>query len=395
MKPYEDPELFENTSIAFSYRTDAELMQARWLFKLIEKPSIVTFGKKILPLADKLHIPYHWFVKKTIFRQFCGGETMQESLPTIERLYQFGVKSILDYSVEGKESEDDFEHTCLKIIEIIRFSKDKPAIPFAVFKMTGIGRFALLEKVSKQYPLTANELKEWERVQSRVNSICAEAALCDLPVMIDAEESWIQPAIDTLAEEMMWKYNIDKPVVYTTLQMYRHDRFEYLKTLLLRARELNRKIGVKIVRGAYMEKERERARQLGYTDPIQPDKASSDRDYDYALRLVVDNLDQFGLVAGTHNEESCRVLMRAMADYNVHNDDPRVYFSQLYGMSDHLSFNLAALRYNVVKYVPFGPVQDVLPYLIRRAEENTSVAGQTGRELSLINKELKRRNLIE
>lgn len=394
MKPYEDPELFDNTEIAFRYRTDSELRQARWLFKLIENPSTVSLGKKLLYLADKLHIPYQWIVKKTIFRQFCGGETIQESLPTIERLYRYGIKSILDYSVEGKDSEDDFEHTCRKIIEIIRFSKGKSSIPFAVFKMTGVGRFALLEKVSQKNSLTANEQREWERVQSRVNSICAEAALCDVPVMIDAEESWIQSAIDALAEEMMWTYNIDKPVVYTTLQMYRHDRFAYLKELLLRAKELNRKVGVKIVRGAYMEKERERARLLGYADPIQPDKASSDRDYDYALRLVVDNLQHFGLVAGTHNEESCRVLMRAMDDYKVPNDDPRIYFSQLYGMSDHLSFNLAALKYNVVKYVPFGPVKEVLPYLIRRAEENTSVAGQTGRELSLINKELKRRNLL-
>ncbi|MFN4299568.1 MAG: proline dehydrogenase family protein [Thermaurantimonas sp.] len=392
MKPYDDPNLFENTEKAFRYRTDAELRRARWLFKLIENPSTVAWGKKMLALADKVKLPYQWAVKATVFRQFCGGETMQECISTIDRLYQYGVKSILDYSVEGKETEDDFEHTCLKIIEIIRFSKDKPAIPFAVFKMTGMGRFALLERISSGETLTPEELREWERVKARVHSICTEAATSDVPVMIDAEESWIQPAIDALAEEMMWEFNVHKPIVYTTLQMYRHDRFPYLKDLLLRARERERYVGVKIVRGAYMEKERERARQLGYTDPIQPDKASSDRDYDYALRLVVDNLSTFGLVAGTHNEESCRTLMRAMDDYRIPNNDPRIYFSQLYGMSDHLSFNLSALGYNVVKYVPFGPVRDVLPYLIRRAEENTSVAGQTGRELSLIQKELKRRN---
>ncbi|MFN3951885.1 MAG: proline dehydrogenase family protein [Thermaurantimonas sp.] len=391
MKPFEDPNFFEDTEKAFRYRTDSELKRARFLFKVIENPAVVLWGKRLLTIADKIRLPYHWAVKATVFKQFCGGETMQESISTIDRLHQYGVKSILDYSVEGKDSEDDFEHTCLKINEIIRFSKDKPAIPFAVFKMTGMGRFALLERVSSGARLTQEENREWERVKARVYSICTEAASCDVPVMIDAEESWIQPAIDMIAEEMMWKFNLHKPLVYTTLQMYRHDRFSYLNDLLQKAHTQKRFVGVKIVRGAYMEKERERARKLGYTDPIQPDKASSDRDYDQALRLIVQNLDVFGLVAGTHNEESCRVLMRAMDDYSVENSDPRIFFSQLYGMSDHLSFNLSDRGYNVVKYVPFGPVGDVLPYLIRRAEENTSVAGQTGRELSLIQKELKRR----
>lgn len=394
MKPFEDPNFFEDTEKAFRYRTDSELRRARFLFKIIENPSTVVWGKKLLALADKLKIPYQWAVKATVFKQFCGGETMEECISTIDRLYQYGVKSILDYSVEGKDSEDDFEHTCMKINQIIQFSKGKPAIPFAVFKMTGMGRFELLERVSSGTHLTDAETREWERVKARVHSICLEAASCNVPVMIDAEESWIQPAIDSIAEQMMWEFNVNKPIVYTTLQMYRHDRYSYLKNLLVQAKHSHRFVGVKIVRGAYMEKERERARKLGYADPIQPDKASSDRDYDHALRLIVQNLDVFGLVAGTHNEESCRVLMRAMDDHKVNNSDSRVYFSQLYGMSDHLSFNLSANGYNVVKYVPFGPVGDVLPYLIRRAEENTSVAGQTGRELSLIQKEINRRKKI-
>ena len=384
---------FNNTEIAFRYRTDSELQRGKWLFEAVANPKIVSLGKKALDLAFAIHLPVEGIIKSTVFSQFCGGEDVPSCTKTIQKLAAHQVNVILDYSVEGKEREEDFNRTCQQLCEIIDFSKKNPAIPFAVFKVTGLGRMDLLEKVSLQKPLSSAEESDWSQVKNRVNTICKCAFEAGLPVMIDAEESWIQGAIDQLAEEMIFTYNKDKAIVYNTLQMYRHDRLAYLGTLLEKCKAKKVYLGVKIVRGAYMEKERVRAAQMNYPDPIQPNKVASDRDYDAALRFVIQNIESTALVAGTHNEESCRVLLNAMNDLQMASNHPNIYFSQLFGMSDNLSFNLADAGFNVVKYLPFGPVKDVMPYLIRRAEENTSVAGQTGRELSLIKKELKRRKL--
>ena len=382
---------FNNTEIAFRYRTDSELKKGKWLFEAVANPKLVKLGKASLDFAFAIKLPVEGIIRKTVFQQFCGGEDMPSCQKTIDKLYNFGVQVILDYSVEGKEREEDFDATCKQLCDIIQFSKNNSAIPFAVFKTTGLARFALLEKVSKGEKLNENEQLEWQKAKNRVFKICTAAHQVGLPTMIDAEESWIQAAIDQLAEEMMFLYNKERAIIYNTLQMYRHDRLEYLGQLLEKCQEKNVFCGVKIVRGAYMEKERARATELQYKDPIQPNKEASDRDYDASLRFIINNIDKMSLVAGTHNEDSCRVLIQAMSDLGMSNNHPSVYFSQLYGMSDNLSFNLAEAGYRVVKYLPFGPVRDVMPYLIRRAEENTSVAGQTGRELSLIKKELKRR----
>ncbi len=384
---------FNNTEIAFRYRSDSELKRGKWLFEAVANPGLVSLGKKALDFAFAIKLPVEGIIKSTVFNQFCGGEDVPSCTKTIERLDAHGVKVILDYSVEGKEREEDFDRTCKQLCDIIEFSKNNTAIPFAVFKVTGLARMAILEKISSHTELITNEQSEWDKAKNRVFTICKKAFDAQLPVMIDAEESWIQGAIDQLAEEMIFTFNQHKSIVYNTLQMYRHDRLAYLGTLLEKCKENKVFLGVKIVRGAYMEKERERAAQLGYQDPIQPNKEASDRDYDAALRFVIQNITQISLVAGTHNEESCKVLLNAMTDLQMASNHPSIYYSQLFGMSDHLSFNLANAGYNVVKYLPFGPVRDVMPYLIRRAEENTSVAGQTGRELSLIKKELRRRKL--
>lgn len=384
---------FENTEQAFAYRSDADLRKSYFLFRMIGNPGLVTFGNWATRWALKLNLPIKGVVKKTIYRQFVGGETMAEALPMAQRIADFGVQCILDYSAEGKEEEKVFDETMQIVMESISYAAQHQAVfPLSVFKVTGVARFALLEKVSNQSSLTEKEQEEWNRVLHRVNSICQWAAGKNQPVMMDAEESWIQPAIDRLAEDMMRKYNTHSALVYTTVQMYRHDRLAYLADLLQRMKADNLFVGVKVVRGAYMEKERDRAKEKGYPSPIQPDKASTDRDYNAAVSLVLDHLDFAALVAGTHNEESSAALMKLMESKGLPNHEPHVFFSQLFGMSDHISFNLAKEGYRVVKYLPFGPVHDVLPYLIRRAEENTSVAGQTSRELNLITKELRRRS---
>lgn len=382
---------FQNTEIAFKAKSNADLKRAHWLFRAIGKPWLVSSGSWLATTSLKLGLPVKGLIRATVFKQFCGGESIPACASAISVMNALGVQSILDYSVEGKETEKDFERTCEKTIETIRFGKDNPGLPLAVFKPTGMSRNALMEKVSNGQALTPAEEQEWGRVRERFRRIAKTAAELRQPVMIDAEETWIQPAADALAEELMKEFNTDGCWVYTTLQMYRHDRLEYLRKLGAWGREQGIKVGVKIVRGAYMEKERDRAEELGYPSPIQPDKTSTDRDYNEALRYILDNLDLFYLVAGTHNEESAGLLVKLMEEKGTDKRDPRVYFSQLYGMSDHISFNLAAAGYHVVKYLPFGPVEDVLPYLIRRAEENTSVAGQTGRELRLIREELRRR----
>jgi proline dehydrogenase len=384
---------FENTEIAFSAKSNAELEKAYWLFKLMSNPSLVKMGKFSTEIAVSFHLPVIWLIKSTIFKQFCGGESLKDCDKTVSSLAKYNIKSILDYSVEGKQTEHAFDATAKEIIATIhKAATNKRNIPFAVFKVTGIARFELLKRISANAILNESEQKEFERVKLRMINICQKAYELEIPVMIDAEESWIQQAIDSLAEEMMQLYNKQWACVFNTLQMYRWDRLAFLKQAFTDARQKDFILGVKLVRGAYMEKERLRARRKTYESPIHKEKNATDKDFDLALKFCVDNIHRIAVFAGTHNESSSFYLTELLKQSNISKCDERIWFSQLYGMSDHISYNLAKAGYNVVKYVPYGPVREVIPYLIRRAQENTSIAGQTGRELSLILKEKQRRH---
>ena len=383
---------FDNTEVAFSSKSNRDLKRAYWLFRIIASPSIVKFGKKATNLALNLRLPISAPIKATIFRQFCGGETIAECDRTIADLGKFGIGTILDYSVEGKTSNEDFDQTVDIIIQTIHRAANDPHIPFAVFKVTGIGRHDLIEKASTAgYVPTSEEKAEIDVIVSRIDLICKAAYEAGTSVFIDAEESWIQDAIDQWTFDMMLKYNKEKCIVFNTLQMYRHDRLAFLTDCLALANEPHVKYGIKLVRGAYMEKERARAIEKGYPSPIQATKADTDKDYNAALKVIVEHRSVFSLCAGTHNEDSSELLMTFMQEAQIDPQSEQFYFAQLLGMSDHISYNVAHANYHVAKYVPFGPVKEVLPYLLRRADENTSVAGQTGRELSLIMKELDRR----
>ncbi len=383
---------FDNTEIAFNGKSNKELKRAYWLFRIVANPGMVKFGKWASNFAIKTRLPINGIIKRTIFQQFCGGTSIQDSLATAEKLASRNVKSILDYSIEGKTTEEDFDKTVNEIIKTIQQAGINPNIPFAVFKVTGICRFEILEKATGSVDnLSAEERTFYQKLVERIDRICAEAKNLSVPIFIDAEESWIQDTIDRIVTDMSSKYNKERAIVYNTVQMYRHDRLAYVDNAINRARENTYFLGLKIVRGAYMEKERERALEKGYPSPIQPDKKSCDRDFNEAMKSCIDNIDIVSICAGTHNEESAQLLCTLMEERNIAKNDKRVYFAQLLGMSDHISFNLADSGYMVAKYVPYGPIREVLPYLIRRAEENTSVAGQTGRELSLIMKEIKRR----
>jgi proline dehydrogenase len=383
---------FDNTEIAFKSKTSYDLKSAKVLFNMMSSNSMVKFGRWFTNIAFSIHLPVKGIIKKTIFKQFCGGESIKECEKIIATLNKYGVGTILDYSVEGKEGDDDLDSTVLEIIATIKKAGSSMAIPFSVFKPTGIAQFSILEKANEGINnLNEKELEAYNKIAERFDTICKAAYELDVPLFIDAEDSWIQKTIDRLCENMMGKYNTEKVVIYTTLQFYRWDRLDYLKDLHKKAKENNCKIGVKLVRGAYMEKERERANDMGYKDPIQPTKEATDNDYDLALKYCVENLEDISICAGTHNEDSSQFLADLMRKIGVDKTDKRIYFAQLLGMSDHISFNLSSEKYNVAKYVPYGPVNEVLPYLIRRAEENTSVAGQTSRELSLIQKEIRRR----
>jgi proline dehydrogenase len=385
---------FENTEIAFQHKNKQALRKAYTLFKILGSPVFVNIGKQLMRFALFLRLPIKWIVKPTIFEQFCGGETIAECASTTRILDARNVGTILDYSVEGKEDEEDFEATCLEIQKTVQTAHNNQHIPFCVFKVTGVASNKLLEKVNAGKTLNNKEQEEFDRVEGRVNAICELAASTGTPVFIDAEESWIQDAIDQLAKKMMMRYNKEACIVYNTAQMYRHDRLEFIKQSVTHAREHSYLVGMKLVRGAYMEKERDRAEENGYPSPIQPDKSATDRDFDLAMRYCMENLDVVSICAGTHNEQSSMLLAELIAESSIQRNDPRVYFAQLFGMSDHISFNLSDAGYNVAKYVPYGPIREVMPYLIRRAEENTSVKGQTGRELNLIMRELKRRKQL-
>ena len=383
---------FENTEIAFKSKSTPDLKRAYWLFKIVSSPIIVKIGKVATNFALRLRLPIRKIVKATIFKQFCGGESIEDCRNKMEELATFKVGTILDYSIEGKTTDEDFEQTVEIIIQTIQEGINNKNIPFAVFKVTGIGSINLLEMASdKNYILNESQILELEGIKNRIDRICAAAHSAMIPVFIDAEESWIQAIIDTWALEMMLKYNLEKAIVYNTLQMYRHDRLEFLTSCSENAQKHGIKYGIKLVRGAYMEKERARAQKLRYPSPIYPDKNASDDAYNTALKFILEHEMLFALCAGTHNEESSLLLTQELERKQISRGNDKFYFAQLLGMSDHISFNLSNAGFKVAKYVPFGPVKEVIPYLLRRADENTSVAGQTGRELSLIIKELDQR----
>lgn len=385
--------IFDNTQIAFSLKSDTELDRAYFLFKMIDSEPLVRIGTAVTNFALKAHLPVEGLIRASVFDHFCGGVSEDDCLPVMEKMYTKKVCSVLDYSVEGKEEEAQFDAALTKTLKIIDFAKDIASIPFAVFKPTGFGRFALYEKVGNKEALTESEQTEWNRVVARYEEVCQKAFENNVPLLIDGEESWMQDAADDLALTMMKKYNKQKPIVFNTLQLYRWDRLDYLKKIHQEATAEGFYIGMKLVRGAYMEKENKRAEEMSYPTPICASKQASDDNYDATVSYMIDNIDRMAIFAGTHNELSSYKLMELMKTKGIAPNDQRIWFGQLYGMSDNISFNLAANGYNVAKYLPFGPVRDVMPYLIRRAEENTSVAGQTSRELMLIKKERERRKI--
>jgi len=384
--------IFDNTQIAFADKTTPQLKKAYWMFKAIEQPALTNVGISILNFTVKNNFPFVTdIVKNTLFEQFCGGVTREESMKVVKQMFKHHIGSIFDYAIEGKEEEATFDHTCEEIKQNIKFAEGNPAIPFVVFKPTGFGRLDLYAEVQAGKELTSSEKEEWNRVVNRYEEVCKMAHEKNVVIMIDAEETWIQDAVDKLVNEMKSKYNCEKAIVWNTIQMYRTGRLEYLAEDLERAKEKNYFLGYKFVRGAYMEKERNRAQEMNYPDPIQPTKQATDDNFNAAIDFVMKNLDKVSAFFGTHNEKSTELVMDKMREQNLPNDFDHIHFGQLYGMSDNITYYLGAKKYNAAKYLPYGPVKDVVPYLTRRAQENTSVAGQTGRELGLIEKELKRR----
>jgi proline dehydrogenase len=383
--------IFNNTQIAFSLKSDTELDRAYFLFKMIANEPLVRIGTAVTNFALKANLPVEGLIRATVFDHFCGGVNEDDCISVVDKMYSKGVSSVLDYSVEGKEEEEQFDAVLEKTLKLIDFAKEKKAIPFAVFKPSGFGRLALYQDISEGKKLNAAETEEWNRVVARFEKVCKTSYDNDVALLIDSEESWMQDPVDNLVEEMMQKYNKSKPIVFNTLQMYRWDRLDYLKNLHIKAKKEEFFIGMKLVRGAYMEKENERAIEKGYPTPICASKEATDENYNAAVKYMVDNIDSMSVFEGTHNESSTYFLMDLMEEKGLRTNDDRIWFGQLYGMSDNISYNLAANGYNVAKYLPFGPVKDVMPYLIRRAEENTSVAGQTSRELAMIKAERDRR----
>ncbi|MBL6865470.1 MAG: proline dehydrogenase family protein [Flavobacteriales bacterium] len=394
---------FENTEQAFAHLNSRQLKKALVLFRTVGNPTLVKLGKLLMNLALVLRIPVAWAIRPTVYSHFCGGESIAGCESTISSLASSDVKTILDYSAEGKDSEAEWDRTHAEIMRAIQATEGDDRHAFSVFKVSGLASTRLLEKVGATLQplakiesvitgLSHHEKEAWKRVQARFYGLCEHSARVGKPVFIDAEESWIQPTIDAMAESAMRRWNGEETIVYNTVQLYRTDRLDYLKKLIETAKAEGFKVGVKLVRGAYMEKERERALSRGYPSPIQRDKDATDRDFDAALEWCVAHLDHVSLCAGSHNENSNALLCRNMDKLGIARNDKRVWFAQLLGMSDPVSFNLACANYQVAKYVPYGPIAETIPYLIRRAEENTSVAGQTSRELELIRREKDRRN---
>jgi len=384
---------FQDTETAFSDKTDAELKEKYRLFKMLNSPFLNSIGTRIAKFALSAGLPVKGMIKSTIFEQFCGGETIDECNRVIEKLGGSGIGTILDYAIEGKTKEAEFDATKDEIIRTIERAKDDPNIPFSVFKVTGIAPLGTLERLSAKKRLDAKSQAKAERIHSRFEEICRHAYSVQQPILIDAEYSWHQDAVDRMATEMMEKFNRETPIVFNTIQLYRNDRLQYLRNARKEASKNGYWYGAKLVRGAYMEVERERAQEKGYPSPIHPDKASTDEDYNAAVEYCLKHLGEMAFVNGTHNEDSAMLLARRMSELGLPEDHPRVFFSQLYGMGDNISYALAKRGYNVSKYVPYGPVEDAVPYLIRRAEENTSAAGHMSRQLEMITRELKRRKL--
>ena len=382
---------FNNTEVAFRGKSNGDLREMHLLFKVMNSPHWVALGKKLINIAFAIRLPIEWFVKRTIYKHFCGGVSITDSSKLIDRLDQRNVGAILDYAVEGENDEKMFDTTCKEVMQTITFAHNNKKTPFSAFKISGIGSFDLMAKVSENRPLTESEAKSYELLVKRVDDICKLGYDLDVPVLIDSEETWIQPMLDNLILDMMRKYNKEKAVVQNTYQMYRHDRVAVIKQHHSIALKEGFKLGLKIVRGAYMEKERERAKEMGYPSPIQPNKEATDRDFDDIIRYFVDNIETIWFMVATHNEKSSQLLATLIEEQGLPHNHPHIYFSQLYGMSDHLTYNLAERGYNVVKYVPYGVVKTMIPYLIRRAEENSSVTGQSSRELLLIEQEIERR----
>jgi proline dehydrogenase len=402
------PISFDNTEFAFEYKSDEQLKKARFLFSLMAKLWIVRPGIRITPWAIKARLPIKGIIRKTIFAQFVGGETLEQTAAVAKKLAAYNVKIILDYGVEGKEGESNFEQACDEFIRVINYAATQPNIPFMSVKVTGFARFALLEKMHaliqmnegslmKKYLKATNQLdetekEEWHKVRHRMLRVCEAAAAKKIGVLIDAEETWIQDPVDALTLLMMDTFNKQRAVIYNTTQHYRTDRLQFLKDSLAAAHERNFILGAKLVRGAYMEKERKRAAAMKYPSPIMPDKTATDKDFNEGIQFCIDNIDKVALIVATHNEYSNLYATQLMKQRGLPLDHSRIHFSQLYGMSDNITFNLAHAGCSVSKYLPFGPIKDVIPYLMRRAQENTSVKGQTGRELGLIKKELDRRH---
>ena len=399
---------FDNTEYAFAAKSDKELKQANFLFGIMGKSWMVNLGLKITPIAIKWGIPFtKTLIRKTIFRQFVGGETLEETAKVADKLEVYKVQVILDYGVEGKEGEANFEHARDEFKRVIDYAATQANIPFMSIKVTGFARFALLEKLDaamhnlsgtlmKRYlqaveSLSDTEKEEWHKVRLRTQQLCEVADTKNIGILIDAEETWIQDPVDALTILMMDVFNKKKPVIYNTLQLYRHDRLQFLKDSYTAAVERDFILGTKLVRGAYMEKERNRAAEMNYPSPIQPDKESCDKDYNAAVEFCIDHLDRTSVIVASHNEHSNLFTTQLLDKKGLPHNHPHVHFSQLYGMSDNITFNLAKAGCSVSKYLPFGPIKDVIPYLMRRAQENSSVSGQTGRELMLIKKELQRR----
>ncbi len=388
---------FDNSENAFAYKSDKELKRASFLFSTMGYQWVVDAGIRITPFVLKTGLPIKGLIKQTIFKQFVGGESLQETAPVAKTLANFGVQVILDYGVEGKEGEANFEHATEEFIKVINYAASQPNIPFISVKVTGLGRFGLLETLHEAPRLRSgihdNELEEeeWERVMDRMYRICSVAAEKNVGVLIDAEESWIQDPVDRLTMDMMEEFNKEKAIVYNTIQLYRHDRLHFYQLSHRIARQKGFILGMKLVRGAYMEKERNRAIEKGYRSPIQPDKQSTDADYDAAVNYSIENIESISTIVASHNEKSNLLAVELLEKKGLPFNHPHLHFSQLYGMSDHITFNLAKAGCSVSKYLPFGPIKDVIPYLMRRAQENSSVSGQTGRELGLIKKEIARR----
>ncbi len=418
------PISFDNTQAAFAYKSDKELKKARFLFSSMRISWLVKWGTRLTPWAIRTGLPIMGLIRNTIFDQFVGGETLEETAAVADKLEKFEVQVILDYGVEGNEGEDSFDHSYKEFIRVIKYAATQPNMPFISIKVTGFARFTLLEKLDKAMreqaapasssetvvpekqvvlaqvfraqieQLAPEEKEEWKRVEERMDKIISFAASTKVSVLVDAEETWIQDPVDAITMKMMERYNKERPVVYNTIQLYREDRLKFLKESLKEADHQSFILGAKLVRGAYMEKERARAAELNYSSPIQPDKASTDRDYNEAVKFCINNIDRIALIVASHNEHSNLYATQLMHEKGIDNNNPSVHFSQLYGMSDNITFNLAASGYRVSKYLPFGPIKDVIPYLMRRAQENSSVSGHTGRELRLIKKEIQRRKSL-